>query len=253
MGPDGPAAKESDMNLSHTNTRIDEIADGLYRISTDVPELMPGGFSFNQFLIVDDAPLLFHTGPRSLFDSVSRAIARVLDPACLRYIAFSHLEADECGAINPFLERAPAAQAVCSQLGAGVFLADSALRPARGLAHGEQLELGRHVLTWLDAPHLPHGMDCGYMFERHTRTLLCGDLFTQPGSALPPVTEGDIFAPSEAMRAGFPYAPIQNARDLLGRLAAAEPKLLACMHGSSFRGDGAPLLRALGEALSPAA
>jgi flavorubredoxin len=241
------------MTLADTDTRIDEIADGLFRISTAAPQVLPTGFTFNQFLIVDDAPLLFHTGSRSSFEPVSRAIARVLDPARLRYVAFSHLEADECGALDQFLERAPGAQAVCSRLGADVFLADSALRPARGLAHGEQLELGRHLLTWLDAPHLPHGMDCGYMFDRHTQALLCGDLFAQPGSALPPVTEGDIFAPSEALRAGFPYAPIRDARHLLGRLAATEPKLLACMHGSSFRGDGAALLRALGEALSPAA
>lgn len=237
------------MSFANTTTRIDEIEAGIYRISTALPELLPGGFTFNQFLIADEQPLLFHAGPVSLFPAVQQAVARVLPPERLRYVAFSHLEADECGALNRWLEHAPSAEAVSSRLGAFVMLGDSAVRPARGLAHGEAIELGERRVTWLDAPHLPHGMDAGYLFEHRTRTLLCGDLFTQPGSDVAPVTEGDVFGPSEALRATFPYAPIKNAPELLERLAATQPTLLACMHGSSYRGDGAALLRELGRAL----
>ncbi len=236
--------------FTSTDTRIDEIADGLFRISTDLPATLPGGFTFNQFLIKDERPLLFHTGPRSTFEAVRNAVAKVLPPETLAYVGFSHTEADECGSINQWLEQAPGAQAVCSRLAANVVLADSALRPARGLSHGETLELGQRSVTWFDAPHLPHGMDTGYLFERANRALLCGDLFCHMGTRLPPVSEGDVFGPSEALRQAFPYAPIANARALLERLAATEPTLLALMHGSSFRGDGAALLRALGNALS---
>jgi flavorubredoxin len=235
--------------FANASTRIDEIADGLFRISTALPELLPTGFTFNQFLLKDERPLLFHTGPNSLFESVKQAVAKVLPPEGLAYVAYSHLESDECGSLNRWLECAPRAQAVCSRLGATIFLGDTALRPARGLADGEELELGTRRVTWLDTPHLPHGMDAGYLFEKHTRTLLCGDLFAQPGDDVPPVTESDILGPSEALRKGFPFAPIKNGPALLERLAATEPALLACMHGSSFRGNGASLLRALGAAL----
>jgi flavorubredoxin len=235
--------------FANATTRIDEIADGLYRISTALPQLLPTGFTFNQFLIKDERPLLFHAGPRSLFEVVKGAVAKILPPEKLAYIGYSHLEADECGSLNQWLEQAPEARPVCSRVGAFVCLSDSALRPALGLAHGETLELGTRGVTWLDAPHLPHGMDTGYLFEKHTRTLLCGDLFSQPGHVVPPVTEGDIFGPSEVLRQSFPYASIASARSLLERLAATEPALLACMHGASFRGDGAGLLHALGAAL----
>lgn len=238
------------MMIRATDTRIDEIADGIFRISTRLPELLPGGFTFNQFLLRDASPALFHAGPRQLFPAVRAAVAKVLPPEQLRYIAYSHYEADECGALDAWLSLAAAAEPVASVLGAQVFLADSALRPARGLADGERLVLGTRVLRWLDAPHLPHGMDCGYMFEEHTRTLLCGDLFSQPGDDVVPVTESDIFAPSEVMRAGFPFAPIKNARALTDKLASTEPALLACMHGASYRGkDAGQLLQQLGTAL----
>jgi flavorubredoxin len=237
------------MSFANSSTRIDEIADGLFRISTELPQLLPTGFTFNQFLIKSEQPLLFHTGPRTLFPHVKEALSRVMPPEKLRYVAFSHYEADESGALDQWLECAPAAEPVCSRAGAFMFLGDSAPRPARGMQHGEALELGEHAVTWLDAPHLPHGLDTGYIYERRTRTLLCGDLFAQPGSKHVPVTEGDIFGPSEALRAAFPYAPVQNARQLLERLAATEPALLACMHGASYRGNGALLLRELGNAL----
>jgi flavorubredoxin len=237
------------MGPTIAETTITEIADNLFRISTRMPDLLPGGFTMNQFLIRDERPLLFHSGNRMLFDAVRNAVARVLPPESVRYVGFSHHEADENGSINEWLALAPHAEAVCSKLGAEVFLSDSAVRPALGLADGERLDLGATAVRWLDAPHIPHGMDCGYMFDERNRTLLCGDLFCQPGDVLPAVTEGDIFGPSEAMRAGFPYAPVRNAAAVLDKLASTEPALLACMHGSSYRGDGAALLRQLGAAL----
>lgn len=242
------------MIISATSgTRVDEIAAGLYRISTPVPPAVaPGGFSFNQFLVQDDEPLLFHTGPRRLFGAVRDAVAAVLPAVRLRWIAFSHLENDECGSVNEWLAAAPRAEPVCGRIGARISLGDLADRPPRGLGDGETLRTGARELTWLDAPHLPHGWECGYLFERTTGTLLCGDLFTQPGTAEgSAVTTGDILAPSEAMRARLDYfSGTPRARELLDRLAALHPSLLACMHGWAWRGDGAALLRALGEALA---
>lgn len=235
--------------MTTETTRVDEIADGIYRISTPV-DAVPGGFTFNQFLIEDEEPLLFHTGLRKLFPQVRDAIDRVLPVSRLRHVAFSHVEADECGALNELLAVAPHAQPVCSQVAAMVSVDDMADRPARPLADGETLELGRHVVEWHDAPHLPHGWDCGFLSERTTRTLFCGDLFTQGGSRPEPLTEGDILGPSEAFRAPMDYfSHARDARVLVERLARAEPTTLACMHGSSWRGDGRELLLALGEAL----
>ena len=229
-------------------TRVDEIADGIYRISTPIPpSAMPGGFTFNQFLIADDEPLLFHTGMRRPFAATREAIARVLPPESLRYIAFSHFEPDECGALNELLAIAPHAEPVCSRVGAFVFMGDYSDRPARGLADGERLELGRHTVEWLDAPHVPHGWDCGFMNELSTRTLFCGDLFTQGGAEHPPVTSADVLEPSEAFRRPMDYyAHGENTAAVLERLAATGPATLACMHGASFAGNGAGLLRALG-------
>ncbi len=236
-----------------SGTRIDEIADGLFRISTPVPPAaIPGGFSFNQFLVLDEEPLLFHTGPRGLMGAVREAVATVAPPERLRWIAFSHLENDECGSLDEWLAAAPRAEPLCGQIGARISLGDMAARPPRALGDGETLRTGARELTWLDAPHLPHGWECGYLFERTTGTLLCGDLFTQPGTADgPPVTDRDILGPSEAMRARLDaYSGTPRTRALLERRAALRPSLLACMHGWAWRGDGAALLRALGEALS---
>ncbi|MGE0456036.1 MAG: MBL fold metallo-hydrolase [Vicinamibacteria bacterium] len=238
---------------ARTGTSIAEIADGLFRISTPVPpEAIPGGLTFNQFLLVDDAPLLFHTGPRKLFPAIRDAVRGVLPLEKLRWISFSHFEADECGSLNEWLAAAPASQPLCSQLAALVSVADVADREPRGLADGETLSLGRRTVRWLDAPHLPHGMECGYLFDETDRVLLCGDLFSQPGVDMPALTESAmaIWEPSEVMRRGFPYAPIRGADAVVERLARADPRLLACMHGSSFRGDGAALLRQLGNALA---
>lgn len=238
---------------AQSGTTLTEIADRLFRISTPVPpQMMPGGFSFNQFLLVDDEPLLFHTGPRRLFPLTLEAVGHALPPERLRWVGFSHVEADECGALNEWLAMAPQAQPLCSQLAAMVSVADLADRAPRGLADGETLSLGRSTLRWLDAPHLPHGMECGYLYDETSGTLLCGDLFSQPGDALPAVTDSEtaIWESSEAMRQGFPYAPVRDAAGIVERLASLQPRLLACMHGSSYRGDGAALLRRLRDALA---
>jgi flavorubredoxin len=239
-------------NPTSTDTSIHEIESGIYRISTPVPpSVMAGGFTFNQFLVVDDEPLLFHTGMRSLFPAVRDAVGRVIDPARLRWVGFSHIEADESGALNDWLAIAPGAQAICSQV-AAMTSADMADRPPRPLADGEELVLGASKrLRWLDAPHLPHNWECGYMFESSTRTLLCGDLFTHGGADLPPLTEAEVLGPAETMRKAMPasVAIEVHARQILNKLASTEPRTLALMHGSSYRGDGGKLLRALGDAL----
>lgn len=228
-------------------TRIDEIADGIYRISTRLPpEAIPGGFTFNQYLVRDAAPLLFHTGPRSLFSQTRDAIARVLPVSSLRYVAYSHFEPDECGALNEFLALAPQAEPLCGRISAMV-CGDYADRPARALSDGEALSLGHHQLRWIDAPHVPHGWDCGFLADDTTHTLFCGDLFTQFGADHPPMTVGDILEPSEAARQAMDYyAHAPQTRSILERMAALGPTTLACMHGSAWSGDGAALLRELG-------
>ena len=232
-----------------SGTRIDEVADGIYRISTPVTAL-PGGFSFNQYLIADEEPLLFHSGPRRMFPLVSEAVAAVVPVGQLRYVGLSHFEADECGALNEFLAAAPKAVPLCGQIAAMVSVDDVADRKARALADGETLPLGRHVVRWLDTPHVPHAWECGFLFEERTSTLLCGDLFTQGGAEHAPLTESDILGPSEAMRAGLDYwAHATNTRPTLERLAALSPSTLACMHGSAWRGDGRRLLLDLADSL----
>jgi flavorubredoxin len=202
--------------------------------------------------VADDAPLLFHTGPRRLFPLVAEAIGKVLPLSSLRHVAFSHFEADECGALNDFLASAPGAQPVCGQIAAMVSVNDVGDRPARALADGEILRTGRHSLKWLDAPHVPHGWECGFMMELETRTLLCGDLFTQGGAGAEPLTESDILAPSEAFRRLMDYyAHAPQTRATLERLAREAPRTLACMHGSAWRGDGGTILRALAAELQP--
>jgi flavorubredoxin len=234
-----------------SGTNVHEVADGIYRINTPVVIEGAGGFSFNQYLIVDDEPLLFHTGPRRMFALVREAVASVLQVESLRYIALSHVEADECGSLNEWLDSAPQSTAVCGTVAAMVSIGDLADRAPRALADGEAISLGNHVVRWLDAPHLPHAWECGFLMEERTSTLLCGDLFTQGGNQLPPVTESDILGPSEAFRHEMDYfSHTKNARLMLEKLASTNPATLACMHGSAWRGDGAALLRALAEAFS---
>jgi flavorubredoxin len=235
---------------AQTGTNVHEIAAGIYRINT--PLALPDGssFSFNQYLVVDDEPLLFHTGPRQMFPLVSEAIGRVMPIERLRYAGLSHVEADECGALNALLAAAPQAVPLCGRIAAMVSINDLAERPPRALADGELLPLGTHTLQWFDTPHMPHGWDCGLTMDTRTGTFLCGDLFTQPGDGAQALTEADILGPSEAFRRSmdyFSHAPHTAAT--LARLAAQKPTTLACMHGSAWRGDGAALLRHLAESL----
>jgi len=223
-------------------TRIDEIADGIHRISTPIQpgDEFPPGFTFNQFLIVDDEPLLFHTGLRGMFPLLRQAIELVMPIEKLRHVSFGHVEADECGALNEILAVAPDAAPLCGEIAAMTSIGDMADRAPRVLGDGETLSLGSHAVTWLATPHLPHAWECGYLFETMTSNLLCGDLFTQFGADHPPVTEGDILETSEQARGGMDYyAHAPNTGDLLEKLAATKPAILACMHGSAYRGDGA--------------
>jgi flavorubredoxin len=235
---------------SQTGTNIQQVADGVYRINT--PVSLPDGqaFNFNQYLLVDDEPLLFHTGPRQMFALVRDAVAAVLPPERLRYIGLSHFEADECGSLNDWLALAPQAQPLCSQVAAMVSVGDVAVRAPRALADGERLALGRHEIQWFDTPHVPHGWDCGLLMDTTTRTFFCGDLFTQGGRGEVALTEGDILGPSEAFRRPMDYyAHAPNTGAVLSRLAEQRPRTLACMHGSAWQGDGAALLRQLAESL----
>jgi len=234
---------------TESGTNVHEIADRIYRINTPVANVA-GGFSFNQYLIVDDEPLLYHTGPRKMFGLVREAVAHVLPVQRLRHVAFSHFEADECGSLNEWLAIAPRAAPLCGAIAAMVSVDDVADRPATVIADGERLSLGHHTVRWFDTPHLPHAWECGHLFEESTATLFCGDLFTQPGAAHPAVTEADILAPSEAFRRALDYfSHSKYASGLLARLAQTQPTTLACMHGAAWRGDGAELLRALAAAI----
>jgi flavorubredoxin len=231
---------------TQSGTNIHEIADRIFRINTPVPD-----FSFNQYLLLDDAPMLFHTGPRKLFPLVREAVASLIPVENLRYIAFSHVEADECGSLNEWLTVASQSIPVCGTVAAMVSIQDLADRAPQALADGEVLSIGRHSLRWFDAPHLPHAWECGYLMEERTKTLLCGDLFTQGGSDHPALTEADILGSSEEFRKKMDYySHTKYGREMLERLAQAGPKTLACMHGSAWQGDGAELLRALAENLS---
>lgn len=234
-----------------SGTTIDEIAPAIYRISTPVPpEQMAGGFTFNQYLLAADSPLLYHTGLRKLFPLVCEAIATVIELASLRYIGFSHYEADECGSLNDFLAVAPDAEPLCSEVAKMVSVDDVAIRPARALADGEILALGKHRVQWINTPHFPHGWECGHLFEHTTQTLFCGDLFTQGGIDHEPITTGDILESSELMRAEMDYfSHTRHSDESVAKLSSMHPKILACMHGAAWSGDGTSLLNALGERL----
>jgi flavorubredoxin len=230
-------------------TKVDEIADGIYRVSTFVPEVAaPAGFAFNQFVVLGDEPLLFHTGHRRMFPLVREAVSRVVAPERLRWITFGHFEADECGAMNEWLAVAPGAEVAHGRTGVDVSLNDQADRPPRALADGEVIDLGGGKrLRYLDTPHTPHGWDAGLLYEESTGTLLCGDLFTQLGDN-PALTEGDIVGPAIAAEELFAYSSLNPAMGTTIRtLAALAPRTLALMHGPSFAGDGAAALRALAD------
>jgi flavorubredoxin len=228
-----------------TTTRIDEVAAGIYRICTPL-DVIPGGFTFNTYLLAGDEPLLFHTSYRKLFPITLEAVKKVMPIEKLRWIGGSHFESDEYGALNDFLAAAPQATAFGSEIGVLTSLNDYATRPARAFADGEEFSIGGRRLKWLYTPHVPHGWDCGILFDETTKTLLCGDLFTQAGADMPPVTESEILTASEGMRGMLDYyAHATSTSAILERLANLQPSLLACQHGSAYRGDGAAQLRQL--------
>jgi flavorubredoxin len=230
-------------------TRISEITDGIYRLSTFVPDIAPpAGFTFNQFLILGDEPLMFHTGLRKMFALNRDAIARIIPPEKLRWIAFGHYEADECGAMNEWLAVAPNAQAAHGQTGCLVSLNDMADRAPRVLADSETIDLGRGKrVRYIDTPHIPHGWDAGVMYEESTGTLLCGDLFPQLGDG-PALTKSDVVGPAIAAEDLFKYSSLNPSMGATIRgLTALAPRTLALMHGPSFAGDGAAALRALAD------
>jgi flavorubredoxin len=226
---------------------VDEIADGIYRVSTWIPDVSPEGFTFNQFLIDADEPLLFHTGPRGLFPLVAEAVGTVRPVESLRWITFGHVEADECGAMNMWLAGAPQSQVAYGALGCMVSLNDLCDRPPRPLEDGEVLELGGKRVRQISTPHVPHGWEAQVVFEETTRTLLCGDLFTHVG-APPAITTDDIIEPAMVAEELFHatcLAPHTGAT--LRGLGDLEPNVLAVMHGSSFSGDGKRALHDLAD------
>src|SRR5579875_954708 len=231
------------------DTTVDEIADGIFRISTWVAAIAPpAGFTFNQFCIDAEQPLIFHTGPKAMFPLVSEAVARVLPVDRLRWITFGHVEADECGAMNRWLDAAPRAEVAHGALGCMVSLNDLADRPPRPLSDGEVLDLGGKRVRHIDTPHVPHNWEARLLFEETTQTLLCGDLFAHLGRG-PAITGDDVIEPAMAAEELFhstSSAPATVAT--LRQLADLDPTTLALMHGSSFSGDGRSALRSLADA-----
>ncbi len=226
-------------------TTISEIAPDVYRISTYIREI---DLQFSQFLVKDDQPLLWETGMKRLFPEVRDAVAKIIDPASLRWISWSHFEPDECGALNEWLTLAPRAEPLCTEVGAMVFANDAALRPARGVGKDQPTDTGKYRFRLYPTPHLPHGWDAGVLFEETNRTLLCSDLFHHAGD-VEPCTESDIVGRTrhamQSMQASplmdyMPWTPKTETR--LRELAALGPRTCATMHGSAFRGDGAQAL-----------
>src|SRR6185436_14660311 len=230
-------------------TKISEIADGIYRLSTYVTEIAPpAGFTFNQFLVLGDEPLMFHTGLRKMFPLNREALSRLIPPERLRWIAFGHYEADECGAMNEWLAIAPNAEVAHGRTGCMVSLNDMADRAPRVLDDGEVIDLGGGKrVRYIDTPHTPHGWDAGVLYEESTRTLMCGDLFTQLGDG-PALTEGDIVGPAIAAEDLFRYSSLcPHMGATIRGLSKLAPRTLALMHGPSFSGDGAAALHALAD------
>lgn len=227
---------------------ITEIAPDLYRLSTYVPEI---DLQFNEFLVKDDEPLLFHTGMKAMFPLVRDAVANVIDPSSIRWIGFSHFEADECGSLNEWLRIAPAAQPVCSMVGALVSVNDFATRPARGMGDGEVLSTGKYRFRFIKTPHVPHGWDAGLMFEEVNGTLLSSDLFHQNGN-VEPRTESDVIERVRKTLIDYQASPLANyipytkhTDAILQTLAELKPRTIAAQHGSTYAGDGERALRDL--------
>lgn len=228
-------------------TQVDEIAPDLFRFSTFIPEVGPTGFTFNQFLLRDEQPFLFHTGMRATFPLVSQAISTVLPLAELRWVAFAHVEADECGAMNAFLAAAPRAEVVHGPLACMVSLNDMADRPPHVIGE-EALDTGTHRLRFVPTPHVPHNWESGLWFDETTRTLLAGDLLSQLGGGAA-LTSTDLVEPAMQAEELFHATSMSaNLVPTLQQLADLEPQTLAVMHGRSHTGDGGAQLRSLAAA-----
>ena len=228
---------------------ITEIAPDVYRLSLFIPEF---DLQFNQFLVKDDEPLLFHTGMRGIFPVVRETVAKIIDPAELRHIGFSHFEADECGSLNEWLAIAPNAEAVCSFVGAVVSVNDFASRPARGMSDGETFETGKYKFRFVQTPHLPHCWEAGLLFEETNGTLFSSDLFHQLGDVAA-LTDQSIVERARETFLSYDDTPLagyqpytRQTETNLQKLIALAPKTIAAMHGSTYAGDGAQAIRDLG-------
>jgi len=228
-------------------TQVDEIAERIYRLSTFIPDIGPTGFTFNQFLVDADEPLIFHTGPRAMFPAVSAAIASLMPVDRLRWIMFGHLEADECGAMNLFLEAAPDAQVAHTAIGCMVSIDDLADRPPVPLVPDGSIDIGGRLIRSIGTPHVPHGWDAHVLYEEHTGTLFCGDLLTQVGDG-PALTGDNILAAAIEAEDLFGASCLtpQSAPTIRG-LAALDPATLAIMHGASYNGEAGKALLALAD------
>jgi flavorubredoxin len=230
-------------------TTIDEVAADVFRITTYIPEI---DLQFSQFLVRDDEPLLYETGMRALFPAVRDAVAKIIDPRALRWVSWSHFESDECGSLNEWLTLAPRAEGACSLVGTVTSVNDYACRPARALGDGEGFTTGKKRYRFLHTPHVPHCWDAGMLFEETERTLFCSDLLHQAGERPPlggpelvNICHESLIAYQQGPLAHYlPYSPLTAPS--MARLAALEPRTLATMHGSVFRGDGAAALKDLG-------
>jgi len=226
---------------------VHEIAPGIHRISTFVPSVGPEGFTFNQFLVVAEQPLLFHTGGRGMFPLIAEAVATVMPIEKLRWISFGHVESDECGSMNMWLKAAPQSQVAFGALGCDVSLNDMCDRPPRALGENDVLELGGKRIRHIPTPHVPHGWEAQVMYEETTGTLLCGDLLSQLGRG-PALTSNDVVgAALDAERMFHATSLGENTQQTLRSLASLSPRTLAIMHGSSFQGDGRKALLDLAE------
>ena len=234
-------------SLTGMKTAVDEIAEGIYRICTYVADASPGGFTYNQFLLDGEDPLLFHCGPRRMFPEIFEAAERVLSVERLRWISFGHLESDECGSMNQWLHAAPDATLIVGEITADVSIADLANRTPQPWPDGEVVDIGGRRLRYIATPHVPHGWDAGLLWEEVTGTLLAGDLFTHVGSG-PPIRDDDIveraFVAEDMFKA---TALTPSTAPTIRKLAALAPTTLALMHGSSFDGDCQEALIALAD------
>ena len=230
------------------SAQVTEIADGIFRLSVFVPEIGPPtvGFTFDSFLIVDDEPLLFHAGQRGMFPFFSAAAAQIMPLERLRWISFGHIEADECGAMNLWLAAAPNAQVVHGETACSISLNDLADRPPRAVKDGELITAGQRRVRYIDTPHVPHSWESGLIYEETSRTLFCGDLFTQFGAE--PLTHDDIVPAAIAAEDAFHSTSVgPPTGPTIRSLAELDPSTLALMHGPTFKGDGADALTRLAE------